>query len=72
MTKIYCADHRCKYCKNNKCMAKEVNMSSHSVNTLYQGRQDFLKCKTFEKSEECKEFEKLIFEYIKEKLNVEN
>lgn len=54
MTKITCADSRCKFCKGYKCTAKEINLTSNSIMTLYEGRQEFNTCKTFEESEENK------------------
>lgn len=57
MSKIYCADSRCKYYKNQQCMAKEVIMNSCSIMTMYEGRRDFLECKTFEKSDDYKKIE---------------
>ena len=57
MSKIYCADSRCKYYKNQQCMAKEVIMNSCSIMTMNEGRRDFLECKTFEKSDDYKRIE---------------
>lgn len=52
---IYCASAECKYNSNTgRCTAKRVELSFHSVNTLWEGRQDFWKCKSYEMSEESK------------------
>ena len=55
MTKIVCANTSCKY-NNDKsvCTAKKVLMSWHSVVTLHEGRQEFLRCKQYEMDEEYK------------------
>lgn len=57
MGKIYCADLRCKYRddKTGLCKAKEINLSSNSIMTLYEGRREFNTCKTMEESEQYKE-----------------
>lgn len=52
MPKIYCADLICKYNKNKKCSAKEVNLSASSIITLHNGRQEFNTCRTIEFSDE--------------------
>ena len=50
---VYCAAVECKYNGNsNKCTAKKISLSSHSVMTLWEGRQDFWKCKNYEVSDE--------------------
>ena len=64
MTKIYCADTSCEF-NNDKgtCTAKKVALSWHSVMTVNDGRQEFNRCKTYQKSERCKEFEKIMAEH---------
>lgn len=58
---IYCAAVECKYNGNrNRCTAKKVTLSSHSVMTVWQGRQEYLKCKSFELSEESKRIQELL------------
>lgn len=59
MTKIICANSLCKYNnEKNACTAKTAEMSWHSVMTVHDGRQEFLKCKTYEMDERSKEIEK--------------
>ena len=65
MTKIVCAAVGCKYNDDdNVCTAPKVAMSEHSIMTLYDGRQQFWKCKQYEESEISKyvteQFKKLI------------
>lgn len=61
MPKVYCATIECKYWKdNNTCGAKEISLSDHSVMTLYDGRQHFHKCKSFEESEEAAEIRRFL------------
>lgn len=58
MTKIICANNLCKYNNDkNVCTAKTAEMSWHSVMTVHDGRQEFLKCKTYEMDERSKEIE---------------
>lgn len=57
MSKIYCADASCSF-RNDKgaCTAKNVKLSWHSVMTMWEGRQEYWKCKTREISEDYKKF----------------
>lgn len=58
---IYCAAVDCKYNgSRNQCTAKKVELSWHSVMTMWQGRQELWKCKNFEKSEEARLVEEQI------------
>lgn len=52
---VYCAALECKYHSDtNRCTAKKITLSSHSVMTVWNGRQEYLKCKQYEMSEEYK------------------
>ena len=58
MNKIICANSLCKYNDDKSiCTAKMAEMSWHSVMTVHDGRQEFLKCKTYEMDERHKEIE---------------
>lgn len=59
MAKIYCADVGCSF-NNDKgvCTAKKVALSWHSVLTVWEGRQEFNRCKTRQTSKEQRELEK--------------
>lgn len=60
---VYCAAADCKYNSDkNRCTAKQVTLSWHSVMTVWEGRQDFLRCRSYEMSDEAKK----IFEIIKQ------
>lgn len=51
---MICSDVSCKYCSDNyKCKypKKDLSFSHHSVVTLYQGRQEYLKCNAYETHE---------------------
>lgn len=48
--KVFCADISCEYNKNNTCRAKELALSWSSVLTVNDGRQEFLRCKTYQPS----------------------
>ena len=57
-TKIWCAAIDCAYHRDdNRCTAKEINLSDHSIMTVHDGRQRFQRCKAFQKSEEAAEME---------------
>lgn len=57
MPKVVCAYTKCKYNnEKHRCTAKEIAMSWHSVMTVWEGRQEFLKCKNYEPDEGFTEF----------------
>ena len=48
MSKVFCGELTCKYNNDNyECEKKKINLSRCSVNTLYQDKQDFLKCNSY-------------------------
>lgn len=67
MPKIKCAAVECKYNSNNNyCTAdKTVMLTAHSVMTVWDGRQDFWKCKNFVMSDECREIAEKFEEWMK-------
>lgn len=52
MARLYCGDASCKFWDRNKCRSPKVTMNWTSVMTVWEGRRDFLICKTREESEE--------------------
>lgn len=57
MARIVCARTDCKYNNDkNQCTAKDVKLSYHSVMTVWDGRQELLKCKNYEQDEGFTEF----------------
>lgn len=65
-TKIYCAAIDCKYNNDkNVCTAKSINLSANSVMTVWEGRQEFNTCRTFEKSQFAKDVEEKCAELYK-------
>lgn len=61
MTKVYCADITCKFNDiNGLCTQKKIAFSFHSVNTLWEGRQEYHRCKMYQKAENIGQFEKII------------
>jgi len=49
---VYCASSECKYNSNTgRCTAKRVDLTWHSISTVWDGRQEFLKCKQYEMSD---------------------
>ena len=60
MTKIYCADVSCKFVNDKGvCTQKTIALGWSSIKTVWDGRQEFNKCKMYEKSEESRKIEKL-------------
>ena len=58
MPKIFCAAMDCEFNGDDgKCHAKEVALSDHSIMTLWEGRQRYQKCKTYQKSRAAAEME---------------
>lgn len=56
MPKVKCAAEDCKYNSNkNTCTAKNISLGWISCMTLWDGRQEFWKCKSYEMSQESKE-----------------
>lgn len=69
-TKIYCAAIDCAFYreKDGRCTADTVCFSDHSVMTVWEGRQRFQRCKTYQKSKEMAEMENRFLPMI-EKMN---
>ena len=61
MTKLYCARIECKYNdgKDNRCLAKTVNLGAWYGQTKNAGYQEFSMCETFEESEDTKRIKEL-------------
>lgn len=65
MTGVVCAAVDCRYNNDrNRCTAKKVELSWSSVMTLWEGRQEFFRCKQYEKSAEAVELEKKLSEFM--------
>ena len=61
--KVFCACTECKYNDDeHMCTRDAIEMSWHSVMTIWNGRQEFMKCKQYEMSDEAKH----IFYFISE------
>ena len=61
MPKVYCAALDCAFVsEDGKCHAKSISLSDHSVVTMWEGRQRFNRCKTWQESEHAKELRKQI------------
>ena len=66
MTKIVCACTECKYNDDrNRCTAKDVELSWHSVVTMHDGRQEFLKCKTYQIDDRSRELAEKLSEFMR-------
>ena len=65
MPKIFCAAMDCEFNGDDgKCHAKDVALSDHSIMTLWEGRQRYQKCKTYQKSRAAVEMEQFIAKAI--------
>ena len=54
MTKVYCADVTCAFNGDDEvCQAKNISLSSNSVVTRWDGRQEYHRCTTYVKSDEA-------------------
>lgn len=52
MTKVYCASLDCEFHGNdNRCYAREINLADQSIMTLWNGRQRFNTCRTWQESQ---------------------
>lgn len=72
MAKIHCADVSCRFNNDKRvCTAKKVALSWHSVMTVWEGRQEFNRCKTRQTSKEQRELEKRMEEFVRESRNQE-
>ena len=66
MPRIVCARTDCKYNNDkNQCTAKDVKLSYHSVMTVWDGRQEFLKCKAYEMDDRSRELSEKLMEYMR-------
>lgn len=55
MPNVYCAAMDCKFNGDDgKCHAKSIVLSANSIMTVWEGRQQFNKCKTYEESDRFK------------------
>lgn len=67
MPKIFCAAIDCEFNGyDGKCHAKEVALSDHSIMTLWEGRQRYQKCKTYQKSQAATEMEQFFAKAVAE------
>lgn len=63
MTKVYCADTSCEFCNEKGiCTQKEIALSWQSICTVNEGRQEFNRCKTYQKSKRQIELENFMKE----------
>ena len=66
MPKVYCAAMDCEFNSDKGlCTAKSIALSSASVMTVWEGRQDYNKCKTFQKSQEAIRIQEIVDQYYK-------
>ena len=61
MTKIYCADVSCEYCNDKGvCTQKKVALAWMSIQTVHEGRQEYNRCRMYQKSKRSIEIEEFI------------
>ena len=48
MSEVICGELLCKYNNDNyECKKKKIDLSMCSIYTIYQGKQNFLKCNSY-------------------------
>ena len=53
---VFCPSIECKHNgKRNNCTLERIELSWHSVMTVWDGRQEFWRCKNYEQSDYAKE-----------------
>ena len=61
MTKIHCADISCAFCNDKGiCTQKNIGLAWMSVMTVNDGRQEYNRCRMYQKSETMIEIEEFI------------
>ena len=53
-TKVVCATLECKWNDDGVCELKKIELQWNSVVTLWDGRQEFNRCKMYEESDDAK------------------
>lgn len=57
-TKITCAASDCVFCNDKfRCTADKVQLAENDIMTMWDGRQRYNRCLTYQKSERAKQFE---------------
>ena len=65
MTKVYCADTSCEFCNDNGvCTQKKIALAWTSVRTVYDGRQEYNRCRMYSKSETAKQIEESLKPFL--------
>ena len=64
MTKVYCADVSCAYCnEKGVCTQKSIGLAWTSVMTVHDGRQEYNKCRMYQKSAAMEKIEGFMKEH---------
>lgn len=63
MSKVNCASIDCEYNHDNKCTAKEIQLNDGHIHTIHQGFMHIHECKTYKKSQYCKEIEQALQDF---------
>lgn len=67
MTKVYCADTSCEFLNDKGvCTLKKIGLAWMSVHTVNDGRQEFNKCRMYQKSQRAIEIEEFFAKCIQE------
>lgn len=61
---VWCAEISCEYNHDNMCKAKEINLSSGLVHTVYDGKQNIWKCRNFSESEESRKIREMFEKFL--------
>ena len=68
MPRVNCATIECEFNDEGKCKAKSIILSDHSIMTVWEGRQQYQRCKTFQKSQEMIDLEQRFGQWLKGKV----
>ena len=68
MAKVWCAAGMCKWNDDNRCRAKEINLSEGHLHTVHQGFKQVWTCRAFEMSENAKRLQAQFEEILREGL----
>ena len=63
MSKINCSNVNCFYCNDYICTNTKVSLS-HTINTVYNCRQDYLRCNSYKPNNSSEDFNRASKNYM--------